>query len=58
VNSFSKAVDLEPDSVEYLEGLMQFHISAPGIAGGDVDIAKAQIEKIKMLCINWVKRLF
>jgi tetratricopeptide (TPR) repeat protein len=28
---------------------MQFHISAPSIAGGDVDIAKAQIEKIKML---------
>jgi tetratricopeptide (TPR) repeat protein len=49
VNSFSKAVELEPDSVKYLEGLMQFHISAPSIAGGDVDIAKAQIEKIKML---------
>lgn len=49
VNSFTKAVELEPDSIKYLKGLMQFHTSAPSIAGGDIDIAKAQIEKIKIL---------
>jgi tetratricopeptide (TPR) repeat protein len=49
VNSFTKAVELEPDSIKYLKGLMQFHTSAPSIAGGDIDIAKAQIEKIRIL---------
>jgi tetratricopeptide (TPR) repeat protein len=49
VNSFTKAVELQPDSIKYLKGLMQFHTSAPSIAGGDIDIAKAQIEKIRKL---------
>jgi len=49
VNSFTKAVELEPDSIKYRKGIMQFHTSAPSIAGGDLDIAKAQVEKIKML---------
>jgi tetratricopeptide (TPR) repeat protein len=48
-NSFAKAVELEPDSIKYRKGLMQFHTSAPGIAGGDLDIAKVQLEKIKQL---------
>jgi tetratricopeptide (TPR) repeat protein len=49
VNSFTKAAELEPDSIKYLKGLMQFHTSAPSIAGGDIDIAKAQIQKIRIL---------
>jgi hypothetical protein len=49
VNSFTKAVELEPDSIKYRKGLMQFHTSAPSIAGGDLDIAKVQIEKIRKL---------
>lgn len=47
--SFAKAVELEPDSIKYRKGLMQFHTSAPSIAGGDLDIAKAQVERIKQL---------
>jgi TPR repeat protein len=46
VNGFTKAVKLEPDSIKYLTGLMQFHTSVPSIAGGDIDIVKAQIEKL------------
>jgi len=49
MNSFTKAVELEPDSIKYRKGLMQFHTSAPGIAGGDLDIAKVQLGKIKQL---------
>tara|TARA_R110002167_G_scaffold26720_2_gene91842 strand:- start:2047 stop:3036 length:990 start_codon:yes stop_codon:yes gene_type:complete len=49
VDSFTKAVELEPDSIKYRKGLMQFHTSAPSIAGGDLDIAKVQVEKIKLL---------
>lgn len=49
VNSFTKAVELEPDSIKYRKGLMQFHTGAPSIAGGDLDIAKVQVEKIKLL---------
>ena len=49
VNSFTQAVALEPDSIKYRKGLMQFHTSAPSIAGGDLDIAKVQIQKIKQL---------
>lgn len=49
VNSLTKAVELRPDSIKYRKGLMQFHISAPSIAGGDLDIAKVQIEKIRQI---------
>jgi|TARA_B110000914_G_C15455050_1_gene442930 tetratricopeptide (TPR) repeat protein len=49
LTSFNKAVELEPDSIVYQNALMQFHVSAPSIAGGDLEIAKAQVEKIKML---------
>jgi tetratricopeptide (TPR) repeat protein len=49
VNSFTKAVELEPNSIKYRKGLMQFHTSAPSIAGGDLDVAKVQVEKIKLL---------
>ena len=49
VNSFTRAVELEPSSIKYRKGLMQFHTSAPSIAGGDLEIAKVQIEKIRTL---------
>ena len=49
VNSFTRAVELQPDSIKYRKGLMQFHTGAPSIAGGDLDIAKVQIEKIRQL---------
>lgn len=49
LNSFNKAVELEPDSIKYRKGLMQFHTGAPSIAGGDLKVAKAQMQKIKQL---------
>lgn len=47
--SFKKAVELEPENPKYHDGLMQFYLSAPGIAGGDKALAKEQLQKIKAL---------
>ena len=38
--AFEKAVELDPDNPKYLNGLIQFHLSAPSIAGGDLDEAE------------------
>lgn len=47
VDSFEKAVELEPDSLKYRTALMQFYLMAPSIAGGDDEKALAQIEAIE-----------
>ena len=47
--SFAKAVEMAPENVKYNTGLMMFHLNAPAIAGGDIEIAKAQAEKIYQL---------
>lgn len=49
LGGFTRAVDLKPDSLRYRNALVQFHIQAPSIAGGDLKIAKQQIEEIKQL---------
>lgn len=49
LDGFTRAVALEPDSVRYRNALMQFHLQAPSIAGGDIKIAQQQMEKIKQL---------
>jgi tetratricopeptide (TPR) repeat protein len=41
-SSFERALELEPTHVEAITGLIQFHMQAPGIAGGD----EAQIPKL------------
>jgi tetratricopeptide (TPR) repeat protein len=45
-HSFETAVRLAPDDVEARRDLMQFHLVAPGIAGGDKDEAKRQARAI------------
>jgi len=45
-DQFERAVELQPDSVRYRSALMSYYLMAPGIAGGDVDKAKAQAEEI------------
>jgi len=49
LDGFTQAVALKPDLIVYRTALMQFHIQAPSIAGGDIKIAKQQIVKIKEL---------
>jgi len=44
--SFETAVRLDPNDVEARRDLMQFHLIAPGIAGGDKDEARKQARAI------------
>jgi tetratricopeptide (TPR) repeat protein len=43
---WEKAVELCPDSVKYIEGLMYFNLQAPGIAGGNKDEAERILQAI------------
>lgn len=43
LDSFEKAVALEPNNPEYRMGLFSFYFQAPGIAGGDDDKALEQV---------------
>jgi len=49
LSGFSKAVSLEPDNISYRQSLIGYHLAAPGIAGGDKNIALQQAEHIKTL---------
>lgn len=49
LESFEKAVKLEPDSLKYRMALMQFYLMAPSMAGGDDEKALVQIEAIRKL---------
>ena len=46
---FAKAVELDSLNTEARFGLMQFHLMAPGIVGGDKDEAKKQAGEIKKI---------
>jgi len=47
--SLETAVQLAPQELAVYQALMQFHIVAPSIAGGDMDEAKKLVEKIEQL---------
>jgi tetratricopeptide (TPR) repeat protein len=44
-----RAVELAPESVPAREALMQFYAQAPGIAGGDMKLARKQVEVVMPL---------
>jgi len=47
--SLEKATEIAPDNVEVYQALMQFHMMAPSIAGGDMDEAALLAQKITEL---------
>lgn len=49
LESFEKAVKLQPDSLKYRMALMQFYLMAPSVAGGDDEKALVQIDAIGKL---------
>lgn len=49
LDSFTKAVEMEPDNVQYNIGLMMFYLNAPSFAGGDLEKAKSMIDTIKSI---------
>ena len=46
-DAFLRAVELDPENLEAHECIASFYIYAPGIAGGDYDLAREHIEFIK-----------
>jgi tetratricopeptide (TPR) repeat protein len=44
---FARAVELEPDNPDYLQGLAEFLVQAPGIVGGDRDSGLALAEHLR-----------
>lgn len=49
LGSYEKAVELEPDNIEARDWLINFHLNAPGFAGGDKDEARRQAAAIAKL---------
>lgn len=47
--AMEKAVTLEPGTVEFHEGLVEFYLRAPGIVGGGLEKARAQAETLRRL---------
>lgn len=46
LSCLERAVTLQPDNTTYRKGLMYFYLGAPGIAGGDSQLAWQQAEQI------------
>jgi len=46
---FERAIELCPDSVKYVAALMQYHLQAPGVAGGNDDEAIRLLAEIYAL---------
>jgi tetratricopeptide (TPR) repeat protein len=46
--AFARAVQLAPDSVDYLEGFARYLAQAPGIVGGDKDSALKLAERVRL----------
>ena len=44
--SMEHSLKLDPENLDAMDGLVQFHQQAPGIVGGDKKIARSLIEKI------------
>ncbi|TQV82792.1 tetratricopeptide repeat protein [Aliikangiella coralliicola] len=49
LKGFNKAVELEPGNIDYRLSLINFHLNAPGIAGGDKEIAVEQAKAIRKI---------
>jgi tetratricopeptide (TPR) repeat protein len=47
--SYEKAVELDPNYIEARTSLIQYHMQAPGIAGGDKDEARNHARAIAMI---------
>jgi tetratricopeptide (TPR) repeat protein len=47
--AMEKAAALEPGNVEFHEGLIEFYLRAPGIAGGGLEKARTQAETLRRL---------
>jgi tetratricopeptide (TPR) repeat protein len=49
LKAFKKAAELEPETIQYRQGLMSFYLQAPGFLGGDEKLAMAEANAIAQL---------
>lgn len=49
LKAFKKAAQLEPETIQYRQGLMSFYLQAPGFLGGDNKLAMAEAKAIAKL---------
>lgn len=47
--AFTAAVELDPDNSKYRRALIQFHINAPSMLGGDIDEALKHAQELKQM---------
>lgn len=53
VSAWERTVELNPNHHEALYGVVTFYLSAPGIAGGDVQKGKVQLKALESLNEPW-----
>ena len=51
-SAFERAAELDPKHIEARMGLIQFHLQAPGIAGGDEDLVPALVQQITAIDVG------
>ena len=51
-SAFERAAQLDPKQIEARMGLIQFHLQAPGLAGGDEDLVPALVQQISAIDIG------
>ena len=51
-SAFARAAELDPKQIEARMGLIQFHLQAPGLAGGDEDLVPALVQQIAAIDIG------
>lgn len=47
--AFERTIELDPEHVEALLGLVQFHLQAPGFMGGDETVASALVTRLEAI---------
>ena len=51
-SAFQRAAELDPKQIEARMGLIQFHLQAPGLAGGDEDLVPALVQQISAIDVG------
>ena len=50
--AFQRAAELDPKQIEARMGLIQFHLQAPGLAGGDEDLVPGLVQQITAIDVG------
>lgn len=53
IAAWEKTVELEPEHVEALYGVVEFYLNAPGMAGGNKEVGQAKLKELEGLSKPW-----